>query len=272
MSSPPEPDPERHLKRLEKVFGVSGRIQQLATQRRKSPTKVTKNADDKVLLAKSLELRALRLAAIAPPQRFILDTVASHFNVNVETMVEGMCDDDAYIQLLNNFVARDGRKFIAFFYDEFQHPSIGEFEKKCIAVFDAVFKVQFSGSGRHVTAQKYTKMLRAICSDGTDTRQMGRCVVAYRISNEKELDMRNVQEDCNTMELLVEPGQSAVTACLLLSAAIMLPSCSAFKDYGQCRPEQKTNFLHGLKQFEQSLRSNLEIFFFFIFGSFLNTF
>lgn len=102
-------------------------------------------------------------------------------------------------------------------------------------------------------------MLRAICSDGTDTRQLGRCVIAYRISNEKELDMRNVQDDCNTMELLVKPGQSAVTACLQLTASIVLPSCSAFKDYGQCRSEQKTNFLHGLKQFEQSLRSMLAI-------------
>lgn len=110
-----------------------------------------------------------------------------------------------------------------------------------------------------MTAQKYTKMLRAICSDGTDTRQLGRCVIAYRTSNDKELDMRNVHEDCNTMELLVEPGQSAVTACLQLTAAVVLPSCSAFKDYGQCRHEQKTNFLHGLKQFEQSLRSMLAI-------------
>lgn len=125
MSSPPEPDPERHRKRLEKVFGVSGRIQQLAVRRRESPTIITKNADDNVLLAKSLELRALRLAAIGPAQRFILETVAFHFDVKIETMVEGMCDDDAYIELLSSFVARDGRKCIAFFYDEFQHPSIG---------------------------------------------------------------------------------------------------------------------------------------------------
>lgn len=125
MTSPPEPDPERHLKRLEKVFGVSGRIQELAIRRRKSPTKVTKNADDKVLLAKSLELRALRLAAIGSVQRFILDSVAFHFDVKLETIIEGMCDDDAYIELLSSFVARDGRKSIAFFYDEFQHPSIG---------------------------------------------------------------------------------------------------------------------------------------------------
>lgn len=38
---PPEPDPDRHLKRIGKIFGVSMRIQKLALQRKKSPPKVS---------------------------------------------------------------------------------------------------------------------------------------------------------------------------------------------------------------------------------------
>lgn len=50
--NPPEPDPDRHLKRIGKIFGVSMRIQKLALQRKKSPPKVSTDEEAKHLLVR----------------------------------------------------------------------------------------------------------------------------------------------------------------------------------------------------------------------------
>lgn len=50
---PPEPDPDRHLKRIGKIFGVSMRIQKLALQRKKSPAKVSTDEELKHSLVRS---------------------------------------------------------------------------------------------------------------------------------------------------------------------------------------------------------------------------
>lgn len=43
----PDPDPDRHLKRVGRIFNVSSRIQKLAVQRKASPSKVVKDKDDR---------------------------------------------------------------------------------------------------------------------------------------------------------------------------------------------------------------------------------
>lgn len=46
----PQPDPERHLKRIRQVFQVSTRIQELVRKRRQSPPRVESNIEAKTQL------------------------------------------------------------------------------------------------------------------------------------------------------------------------------------------------------------------------------
>lgn len=125
MAHQPEPDPERHLKRIEKVFGVSELIQTLAIRQYKSPTKIAKDVELKDVLAKSKDLRTKRLAALGTTERYVLEMVAEQFCCDTESIVDGMVDSDGHIELLKSFVEQDGRLAVMFFYDLFAHPAGG---------------------------------------------------------------------------------------------------------------------------------------------------
>lgn len=121
----PEPDPDRHLKRLQEVFGVSGRIQNLAVRRRKEVVVVSKEEKDREMMARSKEMRTKRLSGISPTHRYVLELVAGHFDVDTDIISDGMCDEERHCELLNLFVCRNGPMGVAFFYDEFPYPGIG---------------------------------------------------------------------------------------------------------------------------------------------------
>lgn len=121
----PEVDPERHLKRLQKVFGVSGHIQNLAIRRHKSPTQITKEVEEKAILAKSKGLRKDRLREIGQIHRYILEVIANAFQIDTDKAIDGIIDSDWYIELLRSFVNKNGRSVIVFFYDWFPYPAIG---------------------------------------------------------------------------------------------------------------------------------------------------
>lgn len=168
------PDPDRHLKRLHRVFEVSQRLQNLATRRHASPTKITKEQMERELLGRSKELRTARQTVLQATHRYVLELIGEHFGLEADEVEAGILDDDLYVRLVDEFVMRGGRMAILFFYDEFTHPNVA--------------------SGRHVPAQKRSKMMRVICSDGSDLQQKGKCVVAYKLNNEKDLDVRSIQD------------------------------------------------------------------------------
>lgn len=71
------------------------------------------------------------------------------------------------------------------------------------------WKLTHTESGRHVISKKFTKIFRVVCSDGSDLQQKGKCVVAYKLTNEKELDIRNIQDVSD-----LEQSQINVVSCI----------------------------------------------------------
>lgn len=128
-----DPDPDRHLKRLQKVFGVSGRIQNLAIRRHTSPRKITKEEQERELLGKSKEMRKKRLTVLQPTHRFVLEMVGEHYGIESDAAEEGILDDDLYVRLMDEFVMKGGRMAVMFFYDEFLHPSVCKCDR-CVAL------------------------------------------------------------------------------------------------------------------------------------------
>lgn len=126
MQNPDPNDPDRHLHRLQQTFGVTTRLQQLATKRRKSPTKISKDAEEKALLAQSKEMRTRRLGAMTPVHRFVCEVVGEHYGLECDEVVDGVIDDDKFVQLLDEFAKKDERMAVMFFYNEFQHPPVGK--------------------------------------------------------------------------------------------------------------------------------------------------
>lgn len=120
----PEPDPERHLKKLDLSIGVAGKLQKLFKNR----PKVIKRTDEEIeaeLLEKAKENRENRIANIGPIQQHIFGRVAKYYNIGVDEIVEGVADSDEYAEILNSFCKQNGLSVIVFIYGKFKYPGKG---------------------------------------------------------------------------------------------------------------------------------------------------
>lgn len=126
MSDAPQLDPYRHLKRLNKVFGVSRRIQKLAQSHIKPESTPQEILEQNEFLANAKISRDKRIGTIDAVHRCIIETVASQFSIQYEDLLEGIVDCEHYIELLQSFVAKSGRKVLLVYYDVFAYPPKGK--------------------------------------------------------------------------------------------------------------------------------------------------
>lgn len=122
----PEPDPERHLKKLGLSFGVANKLQKLIKNR----PKLQQRTDEEIaeeLLAKAKENRESRIATIGPIQRYIFGLVAKHYNISVDEIIEGVADSDEDTEILNSFCTQNGHSVIVFLYGKFKFPGKGNY-------------------------------------------------------------------------------------------------------------------------------------------------
>lgn len=47
-------------------------------------------------------------------------------------------------------------------------------------------------SGRYVHKERFNKMLRAVCSDGSDTRLGAKSIIVYRLDNDIDVDPKAI--------------------------------------------------------------------------------
>lgn len=119
-------DPDRHMKRLQKVFGVSKRIKEFTDLRVQSSA----NAEEKTKAAEALEeartKRRHRISSLEVIHSNILEIVADMLDISIEQAQDGMADSDEHIQLIKSLTAAKGRKAVIFTWDLFEHPPKGE--------------------------------------------------------------------------------------------------------------------------------------------------
>lgn len=125
----PDADPDRHIKRLEKVFGVSAQIHGLVLKREKSSHQLTKEQEIQETLAKSKIRRTERLNNIGQCQHYVLDIAADYFGVQTDTIINGIADADQDVELMKSFAEANGKLAIMLFYEELPHPPLGNFFK-----------------------------------------------------------------------------------------------------------------------------------------------
>lgn len=125
MTDEHDVDPERHLKRLQKVFGVSKKIQQLAISTLKSDASTHDLIKEAEALTRAKAARSKRIESIEPQQQHILDMVAEMLNIHADEVIAGIADSEQNIVRLNSMIEKMGAKALLFFYDEFSHPTKG---------------------------------------------------------------------------------------------------------------------------------------------------
>lgn len=58
--------------------------------------------------------------------------------------------------------------------------------------------------------------------------------------------------------MTIENEESICAAIVKMTEKVLLLTCSAFKDYGLCKLDQKHNFLYSLKTFMKSMKSMIK--------------
>lgn len=185
-------DPEEHLKKLVKVFGVSKKIQQLALANigpDQTPEEILR---ENKLIARAKAMRQERMSSLGPVHTIILEIVAQQLNITLDEVKAGIADSDLNINSLKGVTQKDGLRAVIFSYDLYDHPSKGNLELVIQLVCTYFLEFFITDSGRYVHADRYTKMLRLICSSGYGTEQSGKCIVVYRVQTDRDIDMRNV--------------------------------------------------------------------------------
>lgn len=119
-------DPERHLKRLQKVFGVSKKIQELAVSTVKGDATTLDLIKEAEAITRAKAARAKRIESIEPHHQYIIDMVAELLDVSADEVVAGIADTEHNVKLLNSIVDKMGAKAVIFLYDQYPHPTKGK--------------------------------------------------------------------------------------------------------------------------------------------------
>lgn len=126
MADERDVDPERHLKRLQKVFGVSKKIQELAVSTVKGDASTHDLIKEAEALTRAKAARGKRIESIEPQHQYIIDMVAEMLDVQADEVVAGIADAEQNVGLLNSIVEKMGAKAVIFLYDQFPHPTKGK--------------------------------------------------------------------------------------------------------------------------------------------------
>lgn len=118
-------DPDRYLKNLQRVFGISKRLRDLATSRLVEVTseQLIRQAASRAHVQTQ---RQDRINSIDSHHRYVIDIVAEQLNISSEEVIEGIADSNKHVQLLHSITEQNGLRAIIFFYDNYPYPSRGK--------------------------------------------------------------------------------------------------------------------------------------------------
>lgn len=120
-------DPERHLKRLQKVFKVTRRLQEIAEARIQHDASSEAKAQEAEAFARAKKRRQERICSLDPVHIGIIEMTAELLNISVDEAKDGIADSDEHVRILKNLSVANGIKALVFSYGLNDHPSKGMF-------------------------------------------------------------------------------------------------------------------------------------------------
>uniref|UniRef100_A0AAG5D7L6 AAA+ ATPase domain-containing protein n=1 Tax=Anopheles atroparvus TaxID=41427 RepID=A0AAG5D7L6_ANOAO len=231
-----EPDPDRHLRKILDVIGVStriGNVVQLVKRRRGSPPKITEEQEMQQRLEKCREARSERLNTLATKHRHVLEVAAYLLAEDPDGVVDCIADRATDVQLMERFFEADGIKALLLFYDMAAPPGIE--------------------SGRYNAKQKPSK--QAWITDGSASKVTEKAVGVCRHSNAKPIEVKALSDEILFTYITVPVGCTIVYTLVSILENVLKPAIDYIRDYGQCSDTQRSNFKYGVNRFINFLKS-----------------
>ncbi|CRK87169.1 CLUMA_CG000977, isoform A [Clunio marinus] len=182
-------DPDRHLRRLSAIIGISTRVQALAMKKRKSvriETREEKN--EKIMKAAKLD-RTGRNIRIGVNERFVIENVSHVLGIQDDDTLNFAIDSLENTTVLCNFFEIHGSRMILFQFQSHDPPSMtsGRYDPKLKDKVDVV-----------------------LFSTGNGVEIIGPCVVAYRLQNLTTIEAKSVAEDI--FFTLIPEGENVIAS------------------------------------------------------------
>ncbi|OAD58895.1 Dynein heavy chain 8, axonemal [Eufriesea mexicana] len=166
-------------------------------------------------LAKFKEKRNARQALLKATHRQVLDVAAFILNVHPDLLEEGIIDKDEYINVLDSFFLKDGKRAILIHYQPMEPPP---FE-----------------SGRwSAQYERETEIIRCCITDGFTEQLSGKCVIVYRLKSDIDFETKHILDETYYAYAEVDPlSQSALAALSDLILRLNLPAIIANTAWGE---------------------------------------
>ncbi|EDV57152.2 LOW QUALITY PROTEIN: uncharacterized protein Dere_GG23061, partial [Drosophila erecta] len=228
-------DPERNVKRLRKLFGVSRTMLKRAARR---PSVSDQEREDQQRRRFQLlrELRQQRISSLGPNQRYVLEICADLLGIDPEEIVSGIVDESKYVENLN-----------------------GIFEEKgpmAIMISNATMLGYPTDSGRYQEKLKYTEIQRTVCLRSDSVDLIGKWTVVYRLNHEKSIDNRSVSDEVAIFMITAEEQNSCLNVVKTFMDHVLKPSIEAVTEFGLAEKEQTQKFFHILNMYNTFLKSS----------------
>ncbi|EDS37982.1 ciliary dynein heavy chain 5 [Culex quinquefasciatus] len=233
-----ENDPDRHLRQIYNVVGVTSvvlDVAQLVKRRRGSPPKITKEQELQQHLDRAKEARAGRLNTIGPKHRFVLEAAAHVLNLEPEVLIDCTADTDESVERMERLFEADGSKGLLIYYGMYGAPGLD--------------------SGRYNPKQKRQQLMQTLVTDGAEEQVTNVSVAAFRHNNRKVVEVKTLGEDIFLVSIAIPEGASIIYTLTWLLENIARPALDSIKDYGYCTDLQKSYFFHGVETFMKFLKS-----------------
>ncbi|KFB36573.1 AGAP007675-PA-like protein [Anopheles sinensis] len=231
-----DPDPERHLRKVLDVIGVStriGNVVQLVKRRRGSPPKITEEQEMQQRLEKCREARSERMNTLATKHHHVLEVAAYLLGEDPARVIDCVADRAEDVELLDNLFEADGVKALLLFYGMCVAPDVE--------------------SGRYNAKQKPFKQARI--TDGSAGKVTEIAVGIRRHSNSKPIEIKGLCDEILFTYISVPDGCSILYMLVSILERVLKPAIQHIRDYGHCIDTQQSNFKYGVDRFINFLKS-----------------
>ncbi|XP_039952580.1 dynein heavy chain 8, axonemal [Bactrocera tryoni] len=225
---------EKNAIRLGKLLGVSRTIQK-HTARRLSVTDHEREEHERKRTQLLKEYRQQRISSLGANQRYVMEIAADLLNTDMDELIMGLVDDQAFVELLGGIFEDKG-------------------PRACMITY-ATQKGYPPDSGRYQEKLKYADVKRAVCLKSDFVKMKGAWVIVYRNNNNKTIENRTVSDDVAMFRWVTEDGNCLYVIKEFMKR-VLTASLEVVTDFGVAEPEQKRKFFHILNMYNTFLQSS----------------
>ncbi|XP_017155681.1 dynein heavy chain 8, axonemal isoform X2 [Drosophila miranda] len=228
-------DPDRNVKRLRKLFGVSRTILKRAA-RRPSVSDQEREEQQRKRFQFLREMRQQRISSLGANHRYVLEICADMCGLDTEEVVTGVVDENKYVENLNGLFNERG--------------------PMAIMLSNAEMMGYPTESGRYQEKLKYTEIQRTICLRADSVDMIGKWMVVYRHHNDRSIENRTVSDEVAMFMINAEERNACLNVVKTFIDYVLKPSVEAVTEFGLAEKEQLQKFFHILNMYNTFLKSS----------------